>query len=120
MTKIKRTTFRQREAARIFDLRERLFSPPACASLLRDEHHLGAGFEGENIYPGFRSNALEFFKARKIKWHGGASCDSSIVGSHMACLNCFFPFTSDSLALKAWLSNLYPDLEEVLPIASTL
>ena len=38
----------------------------------------------------------------------------------MACLNCFFPFTTDPLALKVWLSSLYPDLEEALPIASSL
>src|SRR5665213_1012920 len=113
-------TFRQREAARVFDLRNDLFSPPACASLLGDQHHFAIGFENENIYSSFRQSAPEFFAARKIKWHGGVSCDSSIVSSQVACLNCFFPFTADSLALKVWLSNLYPDLEEVLPIASTL
>jgi hypothetical protein len=113
-------TFRQREAARSFDLREHLFTPAACTSLLADHHHLGAGFENENVYPGFRPNVLKFFKARKIKWHGGVSCDSSIVSSQVACLNCFFPFTTDPLALKACLSRLYPDLDDVLPIASTL
>jgi hypothetical protein len=112
--------FRQREAARSFDLREHLFSPAACASLLADRHHLGAGFENENLYTDFRPDVLEFFKARRIKWHGGVSCDSSIVSSQVACLNCFFLFTSDPLALKLWLSHLYPDLEEVLPIAGTL
>jgi hypothetical protein len=113
-------TFRQREAARIFDLREHLFSPAACSSLLGDRHHLGAGFETENLYTGFRQDALEFFKTRKIKWHGGVSIDASIVSSQVACLNVFFLFMSDPLALKLWLSHLYPDLQEVLPIASTL
>jgi len=113
-------TFRYREAARIFGLREHLFSTAASGSLLHDQHHFGVGFENENIYPGFRPSSLDFFATRKIKWHGGVSCDSSIVSSQVACLNCFFPYTTDSLALKAWLSKLYPDLEEVLPIASIL
>jgi hypothetical protein len=113
-------SFRQREAARVFGLREDLFSPAACDSLIVDQHHLGEGFENENIYKGFRPNALQFFATRTIKWHGGVLCDSSIVSSQVACLNCFFPYATDSLALKTWLSKLYPDLEAVLPIDSTL
>jgi hypothetical protein len=97
-----------------------LFSPAASQSLSRDHHHFDAGFEQENIYGGFRQDALDFFKARKIKWHGSGSCDASIVSSQTACLNSFFPFTSDPVALKAWLAKLYPDLEEVLPISSKL
>jgi hypothetical protein len=112
--------FRTREAARVFGLRAELFSPAACDSLSRDHHHFDAGFEHENIFGGFRQDALQFFKARKIKWHGSGSCDTSIVSSQTACLNCFFPFTDDPVALKSWLSNLYPDIEEVLPISSRL
>ena len=111
-------TFRNREAARIFALRQRLFSPAAADSLLRDGHHFDAGYENENIYGGFREAALEFFKTRRIKWHGGLSCDTSIVSSQVACLNCFFPFVSDSSGLRCWLSKLYPDLDDVLPISS--
>jgi hypothetical protein len=111
-------TFREREAARIFKLRHEFFSPAACESLVRDQHHFDAGFEEENIYRGFRQEALEFFKARRIKWHRGGSCDTSIVSSQVACLNCFFPFTRDPVALNGWLSKLYPDIEEVLPISS--
>ncbi len=113
-------TFRTREAARVYRLRTELFSPAACGSLGRDQHHFDAGFEKDNIYSGFRQDALEFFKARRIKWHGAGSCDTSIVSSQVACLNSFFPFTSDPVALKGWLSKLYPDLEEVLPISSKL
>jgi hypothetical protein len=112
--------FRKREAARIFGLRDILFSQGACDSLLRDEHHLGVGFESENICAVFRDDALRFFKARKIKWHGGGSCDTSIVSSQVACLNTFFPFVSDPVALKSWLSKLYPDLAEMLPISSKI
>jgi hypothetical protein len=111
-------SFRTQEAARVFDLREALFSPDACESLLLDEHHLGAGFDRENICSVFRADALAFFKTRKIKWHGEGSCDTSIVSSQVACLNTFFPFVSDPVALKKWLSTLYPDLAEVLPISS--
>lgn len=112
------SVFRTREAARVYSLRRGLFSPAACESLCRNHQNFDAGFEAENIYKGFRQDALEFFKARKIKWHGGGSCDTSIVSSQTACLNCFFPFTDDPVALKSWLSKLYPDLEEVLPISS--
>ena len=112
--------FRSREAARIYGLRTELFSTAACQSLCRDQHHFDAGFEQENIFYGFRQDALEFFKARKIKWHGSGSCDTSIVSSQTACLNCFFPFTDDPAALKSWLSKLFPDLEDLLPISSRL
>jgi hypothetical protein len=112
--------FRNTEAARIFNLRDQLFSTNACQSLLQDEHRFRAGFEQENIYDGFRQEALAFFKRRKIKWHGGRSCDISIVSSQIACLNCFFQFASDPVALKCWLSQLYPDLQEVLPISSAI
>jgi hypothetical protein len=110
-------TFRNREAARIFALRQRLFSPAAADSLLRDGHHFDAGYENENIYGEFREAALEFFKTR-LKWHGGLSCDANIVSSQVACLNCFFPFVRDSSGLRCWLSKLYPDLDDVLPISS--
>src|SRR5262249_37564878 len=66
-----------------------------------------------------REAALAFFEARRIQWHSGVSCDSSIVSSQVACLNCFFPFTTDALGLTAWLTALYPDLKEILPINST-
>ena len=122
--------FRTREAGRVFGLRAALFSAAACDSWSRDHHHVDPGFEEENIYKGFgqdaryqdglHQDALQLFKARKIKWHGSGSCDTSIVSSQTACLNCFFPFTDDPVALKGWLSNLYPDLAEVLPISSRL
>ncbi|MCZ2152988.1 MAG: hypothetical protein LC114_03635 [Bryobacterales bacterium] len=109
--------FRNREAERVFGLRHQLFSQAASDSL-RDRHHLGKGHETENMYSGIRSEVAEFFSTRKIKWHGNASCDSSIVSSQVACVNLMFPFTSDPIALKGWLSSLYPDLSEVLPISS--
>lgn len=112
--------FRQREAARIFGIRNELFSPEACESLLSDKNHLGPGYDTENLHSSVREAALAFFNVRNIQWHGGASCDSSVVSSQIACLNCFFPFTNDALALKAWLTALYPDLKEILPITSTL
>jgi hypothetical protein len=112
--------FRTREAARIYGLRAALFSPAASQSLGRDHHRLDTGFQEENIYSGFRHDALDFFSARKIKWHGSGSCDTSIVSSQTACLNCFFPFTDDPVALKSWLSSLYPEIEAVLPISSRL
>ena len=62
--------FRFREAARVYGNRDSLFSPEACQSLERDQHHFDTGFEQENIYSGFRKDALEFFTSRKIKWHG--------------------------------------------------
>lgn len=110
--------FRTREAARVYRIRHSLFSPEACHSLERDQHHFDTGFEDENIFSGFRKDALEFFTARKIKWHDGGSCDTSIVSSQIACLNSFFSFVSDPLVLKEWLSRLYPNLDEVLAISS--
>lgn len=111
-------TFRSREAARIFNLRAELFSPEGCRSLLQNRHRFRGGCEEENIYGGFRQDVLEFFKSRRIKWHGHGSCDISIVSSQVACQNCFFQFVDDPVALRSWLSTLYPDLAEVLPINS--
>jgi hypothetical protein len=109
--------FRKREGARVYSLREKLFSPAACQSLCRNKHLLGGSFKEENIYEGFRQDALDFFEARELKWHGkGGTCDSSIVSSQVACLNCFFPFVTEAKALECWLSTLYPDFQSVLPI----
>lgn len=110
--------FREQETIRVFHLREELFSPPACKSLLEDEIHLGPGYESENIHASIRDAALTFFKDRCIQWHGDASCDSSIVSSQVSCLNCLFPFARDASALTRSMSALYPDLREVLPISS--
>jgi len=110
--------FREREAFRVFGLREQLFSPLACQSLLEDKIHLGPGYESENLHSSIRDTATTFFKERGIHWHGNTSCDASIVSSQVSCLNCLFPFTRDEPALRRWLSLLYPGLSEVLPISS--
>jgi hypothetical protein len=112
------STYRTKEAARVYALSKDLFLPEAYESLLGDKHHLGSGFEAHNIFPGFREEVMEFVKSRRIKWHDG-TCDRSIVSSQVACLNCFFRFINDPVALGGWLSKLYPDLKEVLPISSS-
>jgi hypothetical protein len=112
------TDFRAREAERVYGLREELFSSAACQSLYRDHQHLDSNLKEENIYECFRQDALDFFGTRKLKWHGGGSCDTSIVSSQVACINCFFPFVTEVNALESWLSTLYPDVQRILPIES--
>ncbi|MCX6599213.1 MAG: hypothetical protein NTV70_22910, partial [Acidobacteria bacterium] len=112
--------FGRRERERVFQLRHQLFSEGACESLLADRWHLGNGFESENLYPGFQKEVLEFFEKRSIKWHGNGGCDASILSSQVACLNSFFAFTSSPDALFRFLSSLFGDVDEVLPIDSLL
>jgi len=81
-------TFRQREAQRVFKIRQHLFSAEASESLLKDREHLGPGFEKENLFSGFRQEALDFFADREIKWHGPQGLvDASIVASQVSCVN---------------------------------
>src|SRR3989442_8739460 len=108
-------TFRQREAQRVFNMRQHLFSVKAAESLLKDRQHLGAGFEAENLFSSFRKEALDFFEVRKIKWHGSQGRpDASIVASQVSCVNCLFPFVSSPESLAIWLQKIYPELAEVL------
>jgi len=110
-------TFRQREAQRVFNIRQHLFSVEAAESLLKDREHLGAGLEAENLFSGFRKEALDFFVFRKIKWHGSQRRpDASIVASQASCVNCLFPFVSSPDSLAIWLQRIYPELADVLPI----
>jgi len=112
-------SFRQREARRIFGLREKLFSEEAAKSLLDDHEHLGVGFEKDNLFEGFRNEAVDFFAFRQIKWHGKNNApDTSIVASQVSCVNCLFRFISFREGLAGWLQQLYPELLEVLPIDS--
>jgi len=86
-------------------------------SLVKDREHLGAGLEAENLFAGFRKEALDFFAVRNIKWHGpNGTPDASIVASQVSCVNCLFPFVSSSESLAVWLQQIYPELAEVLPI----
>jgi hypothetical protein len=113
-------SFRCRECERVFQLRHQLFSEGACESLLADRGHLGNGFESENVFSGFRNEVLNFFAERSIKWHGSGGCDASTVSSQVACLNSLFAFTSSPDALFRFLSTLFGDVVEVLPIDSLL
>jgi hypothetical protein len=100
-------------------IRRALFSESASESLSIDREHLGSGFEEENLFPGFRGAALDFFATREIKWHGPQGrLDASIVSSQVSCVNCLFPFVTSAERLALGLRQIYPDLIEVLPISS--
>lgn len=110
-------TFRQHEAERIKNRREQLFSTAACQSF-SDDIHLGKGFENENLYQDIRSDALQFFKARNIAWHGNGTCDSSLLSSQVAAVNFLFPLLSRPEELAAVFGESFADVMEALPITA--
>lgn len=115
----RRAPFRAREAERVFELREKLFTPAAALSLLHDRIHLGKEVREENLFQGIRPAAQTYFKDWELRWHQGGLVDTSIVSSQVACLNCFFPLQSHPEALGQCLSHWFPDLLEMLPIQQT-
>ena len=72
--------FRDREKARYERVKPQLFSPEAQrlgkyrnlprSFCLADDH------ASENLYPGFRTAAIQYFRQRSIPWHDGLNARS--------------------------------------------
>ena len=72
----------------------------------------------ENLLPGIRTTAVEWFRTHEIKWHDGQDgkpsnhlCDSQVCG-----VNFLFPFADRPDPLELLLKPAFPDLKRMLPI----
>ena len=71
----------------------------------------------ENLFPGIRKGAMEYFDVVGIKWHDGKSGKPSnhLCDSQVCCVNFLFPFASEPAALVQLLSPHYP-LRDMVPM----
>jgi hypothetical protein len=78
----------------------------------------------ENLFPGIRDAALDYFTGCGIKWHqalppaGGPHWRPSnhMCDSQVGCVNFLFPFAGHPEALAELLRPLFPGLRRMLPI----
>lgn len=93
----------------------------------RHRHLLALGHEEENLYPSLRGSngAIEFFRARNIKWWQGlASGDAlgsngptrNLASSQLACVNFLLPLTQIPGSLEAALSTIDEEVESVVSL----
>lgn len=124
--------FRDREKRRQLGLAREIFSAEALAErgtysgrpypfCLADAH------SGENLWTGYRADALAYFDARAIDWHGGFKprgldgAERRLPSGHLCdsqsfCVNVWWPFTAAPRQLAAVLSGLGYPVAEVLPM----
>ncbi len=121
-------TFRAREKERYKALKPRLFSAAACQPgtyrNIPREFCLADGHSEENLYQGFREEAITYFRERHITWHDGLPDrygngrglpSNHLCCSQSACVNCLWPLTRHPDALTQVFRPFFPDLAEVLP-----
>jgi hypothetical protein len=72
----------------------------------------------ENLYPGIREVALQFFDKHQIKWHDGGKCRPSnhMCDSQVSCVNFLFPFHNQPEALACLIKPIFPTIKCMLPI----
>ena len=115
-------TFRDREKKRLEPLKQRLFSANACMrGMYRGKRRtfcLHEDYSSENIEPGIRERALEYFVERNIGWHDGKGRGPSnhLCCSQSCCVNFWFPFATAPKQLTAVLRRLGYDVAEALPV----
>ena len=122
-------TFRDREKARYVEIKAQLFSREACQpGLYRGRSRpfcLGNGYSVENLFPGFRKDAMAYFRRREITWHDGrpdfsghkrAFPSNHLCCSQCACVNALWPLTERPDLLALVFRPFLPELAEPLPM----
>jgi hypothetical protein len=123
--------FRDREKKRQLGVARDIFSTEALAAHgtyggRPYEFCLADGCTAENLWKGFRNDALAYFSDRTIDWHGGLpgpdGTASRFPSGHLCdsqsfCVNVWWPFTAAPERLAAVLSDLGYPIAEVLPMA---
>lgn len=79
---------------------------------------LPRAFADENLFASIRTEALAYFSAAHIPWHGGenGSPSNHSCSSQVCCVNFLFPFIHQPNALADLLRPVYPTIEEFLPM----
>jgi hypothetical protein len=123
--------FRDREKDRQLLAARELFSSEALASQgtygkIAYPFCLADPCSGENLWKGFRTEALAYFDARAIGWHGGFKrpgedgTDRRFPSGHLCdsqsfCVNVWWPFAAEPQRLASVLRGLGYSAAEVLP-----
>ena len=116
-------TFRDREKERYRILKPKLFSQgeqPEGVYRRRPRYFcLDDQSSSENLFPGVRASAIQYFKDRRIPWHDGLQ-DGTVPSNHLCCsqsccVNFLYPLVSNPERVKLVLDCFYPELAEVLP-----
>jgi hypothetical protein len=117
-------TFLELEKGRLKDFQA---GSPYLTSEARDEGFyrtkyrpfcLPADCAEQNLFPGIRKTALEFFAKNEIKWHDGQNHKPSnhLCDSQVCCVNFLFPFVDKPHALVEVMRPIFPELQEMLPV----
>jgi hypothetical protein len=83
---------------------------------------LPRGCAEENLFPGIRQSALEYFRSKDIQWHDGQASKPSnhLCDSQVCCLNFLFPLADQPGALAEVLRPLFPAIGRMLPVEDGL
>jgi hypothetical protein len=122
-------TFRDTEKKRYHDLKGTLFSAEAQEpGTYRGKPRpfcLADGHSPENLYEGFREDAITYFRERGITWHDGRPDEygngrglpsNHLCCSQSACVNALWPMTQDPELLACVFRPFFPKLADALPI----
>jgi len=73
----------------------------------------------ENLHESIRDGAIKYFRHNWINWHMSAQMNyptNHLCSSQVMAVNCMFPFMYDPEGLRTFLSPIFKDIQEVLPI----
>lgn len=73
-----------------------------------------------NLYPGIRQAALEYFEKNRVDWWHGYTPTGHALSSQIACLNHLYPIRNDKDAVLNLVKAASADFVEVLPIPEHL
>jgi hypothetical protein len=113
----KRLPFAAREGARLIKLKAQLLSPAACVAGSYSKS--GQTYDvclphpnrTENLFSGFRDEAVRYFTTRRIKWHSLAH----LLCSQTCCVNFWFTYMHEPDKLASVLRALGYPVKCVLP-----
>ena len=81
-------------------------------------HVLPRDLSSENLYGGFRTQALAYFDRNAIKWHDAIDRRPSnhLCDSQVCSVNFLFAFHDQPEALAALLRPVFPEIRRMLPV----
>lgn len=79
---------------------------------------LPPGRTEENLFPGIRTDASEWFRAHQIAWHDDqdGNPSSALCDAQVCCVNALFALADKPEPLAALLRPVFPEITRVLPV----
>ncbi len=115
-------SFRDQEKARYQPIKAQVFTAVACQPGIyqgkpRDFCLADTNAE-ENLFTGFRDDAMRYFSDRGIHWHDGDGGKPSnhLCCSQTCCVNFLWPMVKHPDLLADVFHPFYPEMAEVLPL----